>query len=90
MQALSSGSKVKYSGEVMNLEDFDEEEIVIVPQEIVAVSDTERRQIEAVQTERIRRYRSARNLVVTPEVAEALREGWTTEEIAHFIFSPLR
>lgn len=63
----------------MNLDDFD------APDEAVAVQEDRPpnlEEIEAEQTDRMRRYRSARDVIVTPEVARALRDGWKVREIA--------
>lgn len=59
----------------MNLDDFD------APEGAVATVPT-RDEIEADQTERMRRYRSARDIIVSPEVARAIRDGWKATEIA--------
>lgn len=61
----------------MSLEDFDAE-----PQEVSVAPAPTRAELEIAQTENMRRYRTAKELVVTPEVARALREGWTLQEIA--------
>lgn len=62
----------------MNLDDFDASEAVAVQEDRAPTLE----QIEAEQTDRMRRYRSARDVIVTPEVARALRDGWTVREIA--------
>lgn len=62
----------------MNLDDFDAVEAVAVQEDRAPTLE----QIEAEQTDRMRRYRSARDLIVTPEVARALRDGWKVREIA--------
>lgn len=62
----------------MNLDDFDEPEAVATQE----ASEPSLEAIEVEQTERMRRYRSARDVIVTPEVARALRDGWKVREIA--------
>jgi hypothetical protein len=59
----------------MNLDDFDSE-----PVEVAVPPD--RAALEIEQTDRMRRYRSVRELIVSPEVAQALRDGYTAQEIA--------
>ena len=63
----------------MSLEDFDIESVPSAP----AVTD--RVALEADQTERMTRYRRVRDLIVTPEVAHALRDGWSYTEIAEVL-----
>ena len=60
----------------MDLEDFDTDEST----EVAAVPS--RAALEIDQTDRMRRYRSTRELIVSPEVASALRDGYTAQEIA--------
>lgn len=57
----------------MNLENFDEE----IPQPVAT-----REQIETQQTIRMQRYKQERELILTPEVAIALKDGWSYQEIA--------
>lgn len=67
----------------MYLDDFDSETValeVAQPQQQPELPD--RTVLEVQQTEKFRRYRSARDLIVSPEVARALRDGWSPEEIA--------
>jgi len=59
----------------MNLEDFDED----------PAPPATREQIESEQTERILNYRLVRDLIISPEVAAALREGWSFTEIAEVL-----
>lgn len=61
----------------MSLEDFDAE-----PETAITAPEPSRAELEISQTENMRRYRTARELVVSPEVARALREGWTLQDIA--------
>ena len=58
----------------MDLEDFDATEI------LEAVPSRAEREVE--QTEKLRNWRNAREVIVSPEVARAIREGWTAQEIA--------
>jgi hypothetical protein len=60
----------------MELDDFDAEDTV--EQEQVP----DRLATEIQQTERMQRWRSTRDLVLTPEVATAIRDGWSYQEIA--------
>jgi len=57
----------------MNLDDFDAQP----GEDIMTASD-----LQAAQTDLMRRYRTARDLILTPEVAVALRDGWRLQEIA--------
>jgi transcriptional regulator with XRE-family HTH domain len=67
----------------MNLDDFDSEEIQLAPAPEIHIQTKE--DIEAEQTAKIRQYRRAKELIISPEVATALREGWTQEEIAEVL-----
>lgn len=60
----------------MDLDDFDADE----PQ-----PPATREQIEADQTERIVRRRFVRDLILSPEVAVCLRDGWSQTEIAEVL-----
>lgn len=57
----------------MNLDDFDADPVSL---------PATREQIELEQTERIVHYRRVRELILSPEVAQCLRDGWTQAEIA--------
>lgn len=59
----------------MNLDDFDADPVVPATRE----------QIELDQTERIHARRRVKDLILSPEVAQCLREGWTQAEIAEVL-----
>ncbi len=68
--------------EHLNLDDFDADPVEEVQPEIVPAT---REQIELEQTEKIGRYRRVRDLILSPEVAQCLRDGWTQTEIAEVL-----
>lgn len=64
---------------IMDLDDFDseEEQAIAVPSGM-----SKRDMLEADQTNKMVSYRSMKERIVSPEVARAIREGWTIREIA--------
>jgi hypothetical protein len=65
----------------MDLDDFDEQPVSLQPAPT-------RAEIELSQTESIRAHGALRDLIVSPEVAKALRSGWSVQEIADVLNVP--
>ena len=59
-----------------DLLDFDKEE------EIQIATVPNRSEVEEIQTKKLTEYRLWKEVILTPEVARCIRDGWTDEEIA--------
>ena len=64
----------------MNLDDFDA--VPALQESITPAPEPTREELEFEQTDKFRSYRSMRNLILSPEVAKALADGWSYQEIA--------